>query len=597
MPLAAPPAARVPVLLALALAPLSCGDDPGDLRTAGTPGLDSAADSAAGDTAPGDTADTAVVDPCASDVPRPDPAVPADTIGTLTVLVRTGDATYDGTDGAELSLCLTATDCFRLANAGVDDFETGALDVFHVDAGGLPRSAVDRVRLVQGDGDNRWTPACLALRFDGEPVHCEDDLGVRIGNGSGETMDWTDPAGLHQDCDTCADGTLLNGPMVAPDGPETARVWVRSDAGRDVAVRVAEGDDPAGGRIAGWARPAAEDDFTAVVEVGCLAPGRRYAYRVEIDGEPIPGAEGTLATTPEPGATGTWRVAVGSCSKDDDQPIFATILDAEPDLFVFGGDNHYANTDKLPALRAAYRWALERPERAEMVANVPILATWDDHDFVGNNTDGTAEGRDVAARAFAEYWGHALHGLQGTPGIFSRTTWGDVDLFLVDDRYYRGIDDSMLGEAQLAWLMEGLASSTATFKLVVSGSQWTSEGSDDSWASFPEEREALFDFLDERGVTGVVLISGDKHRSEFRWLPRRNAYALPEITSSNLANEERSRRCPTSSDEVLACYGEGQNVVLLDVDTTARDPSLTATMVDEEGTTLEEWTIRASELE
>ncbi|MFZ5475405.1 MAG: alkaline phosphatase D family protein [Myxococcota bacterium] len=571
--------------LAVVLVALSCGDGDGRLRVAGVP-ADTGAPDPTGDTAP-------PVDPCTVDAAAPEAAVYPDEIGTLTLFVRTGGETNDGTDDDELSLCLTETACFPLDNEGVDDFETGALDVFHVDVQGLTRADVDRVRIVQGTGTNRWSPACLAMRFDGDPVYCEDDPGVRIGDGDGEVLEWTDPEGLHQDCGTCAGSPLLEGPMVAPDGPTTARVWVRLDASRDVAVRVAEGDDASAGRIAGWARPAPEGDFTAVVEVGCLEPGRRYAYRVEIDGEPV--ATGTLATTPEPGASGAWRLGLGSCTRLDDQPIFAAIRDADPDLFVFGGDNHYGNTAKLPALRAAYRGVLAVPERADLVAHVPVLATWDDHDFVGNNSDGRDAGRDEAARAFAEYWGHELHGLRDTPGIFAKATWGDVDLFLLDGRYYRGVDGSMLGDAQLAWLMDELVASTATFKLVIHGSQWTLNGSEDSWASFPSEREVLFDFLAEQDVQGVVLVSGDKHRSEFRWLERDGAYDLPELTASGMSNANHPR-CPSGA-EVVDCYNGGNNFVLVDVDTTRADPRLEITIREEGGEKVAEWEIQRSELE
>lgn len=289
----------------------------------------------------------------------------------------------------------------------MSDFDTGAFDVFHVDAAGLSRADVDRVRIVQAAGGNGWSPACVAIRFDGEPVYCEDDLDVRIGDADGEVVEWTDPAGLHADCNTCADSSLLGGPMVAP---------------------------------AGWGRPTAENDFTTVVEVDCLEPGPRYSYRSQFD----------------------------------------------------------------------------VPERADLVANVPVLATWDDHDFLGNNTDGRDEARDEASRAFTEYWGHELHGLPETPGIFAKSTWGDVDIFLLDGRDDRGVGGSMLGDAQLAWLQDGLVASTATFNLVIHGSQWTLHSSDDSWAACPDERDALVDFLAENDVQGVVLVPGDKHRSEFR---------------------------------------------------------------------------------
>ncbi len=64
------------------------------------------------------------------------------------------------------------------------------------------------------------------------------------------------------------------------------------------------------------------------------------------------------------------------------------------------------------------------------------------------------------------------------PGVFGRFEWGDVEFFLLDDRYHRspnlspdGPDKVMFGTPQLKWLMDGLRSSEATFKIVVGGNQ------------------------------------------------------------------------------------------------------------------------------
>ena len=69
----------------------------------------------------------------------------------------------------------------------------------------------------------------------------------------------------------------------------------------------------------------------------------------------------------------------------------------------------------------------------------------------------------------------------------------------------------MLGAAQLAWLKRELAASDATFKFLASGGEWQSRGREDSWRSFLRERDELFRFIDEQRITGVVLLSGDRH--------------------------------------------------------------------------------------
>lgn len=528
----------------------------------------------------------------------PDPGPPdfPSTISVLSFSARTGEGRFDGTDDNALSLCLSETDCFRMNVADVNDFRLGEIDVYHFEDVDLPRAAVDRVEIRSARGVDAWRPSCLEIRFDGEPVYCETDIagGAFFGNDAGEIESWVDPAGLHEACRTCYPRELTHGPMLGAVESTRARVLVRTEATRPVALRVARGDSLDGAPTVSWVYPSPRRDFTGVLEVSGLAPDTDYVYGVEVDGARLAGPL-PLRTARAPGAPGALRFAFGSCTRSDDQPIFSAVLDAEPDLFLFLGDNHYANSGDLGGLRWFYRWALERPERAAMLARVPTLATWDDHDYTGNNTDATAPGKDVALRVFAEYWANPSVGAPGLPGVFTRHRIGDVEIFLVDDRYHRGEDDSVLGAPQTAWLLDALETSDATFRVVGCGSQWTAAGSSDSWAAFLPARDALLAAIRDRGIEGVVLLSGDIHRSEMRLIARGAAggYDLPELTSSPLANS--TSRCPGSSAELRRCYS-GESFLTVDLDTAAADPTLTARLRDVGGETLEEWVVRRSEL-
>jgi alkaline phosphatase D len=261
---------------------------------------------------------------------------------------------------------------------------------------------------------------------------------------------------------------------------------------------------------------------------------------------------------------------------------------------LFIGDNHYGNASELGDLRQFYRHAHTRPLRADLMSRTATIATWDDHDYVGNNTDGTAPGKDIALRVFQEYWANGSYGADGVAGVFSVQHMADVDIFLLDDRYWRGLDDSILGDAQEAWLMDALGASTATFKVLASGSQWTPDGSSDSWGAYPAAWDRFRQSLVDGGVEGVVLLSGDIHSSELRLLDGGpGGYDLPELTSSPLATWNGT--CGNEAD-VLACVNDGAFFMTVDFDTTLPDPSLTATIVDVAGAARAEWTILRSEL-
>src|SRR5690606_32749217 len=70
---------------------------------------------------------------------------------------------------------------------------------------------------------------------------------------------------------------------------------------------------------------------------------------------------------------------------------------------------------------------------------------------------------------------------------------------------------TMLGRRQKEWLKQSLKDSTATFKVICTGSEFQLNGHRDSWTSFDRERRELLDFLRQEQVTGAIILSGDRH--------------------------------------------------------------------------------------
>ncbi len=565
----------------------------------GSEPVDGSCDGTTSETDDSGTEDTGTVDTRDPALPplveEPEPVDFPATVGTLSVAVRTADSTYAGTDDNTLSVCLAESVCWSLDVEDVDDFRVGELDVHHFEGVELDRSVVDRVEIRSVDGEDQWRPECLAIQFDGQPIYCANGLSeLGFGIEDDELSTWTDPEGLHLGCESCEPTGLTHGPMLGALEPKRARLWVRTDATRRLGLRfalTADALETAG--VAAWQDPAPTRDYTAVFEVGGLQPDTLYHTAIEVDGVLDAASTTSFVTPPLAGTPGDTTLSFGSCTRDDDQPIFQAIAEDDPDLFLFIGDNHYANSDDLNSLRWFYRWALEVPERAALLRDTVTIATWDDHDYVGNNTDGDASGKDTALRVFQEYWAHRSYGTADTPGVFHTFGWQDLDFFLVDDRYYRDIDDSLLGEAQTAWLLDALEASTATFKFIACGSQWTLDGSDDSWASFPDARADLFEGLVDRGIEGVVLLSGDVHRSEFIWLDNPGGYDLLELTSSPMANTNAGCGSPEGQ---LFCHDDGNFYVRIDLSTDTDDPWFVASIVDEGGQELDSVIVHRSQL-
>lgn len=568
----------------------STGTDPGDDDSKP---LDDDSSPSDDDSTPDPTPDPTPEPTPEPPTPPPPPSFPA-TLDHLTIGVRTATPTYSDTDANTLSLCLTATRCFPMNAADVDDFRLGEMDIYHVGNVGLPRADVDRVEIRSVNGDDQWELACAELRFDGEPVHCQDGLALEFGNGSGELASWSDPAGLHNACGTCQGSLLTHGPIVGCVTHDEAVLLVRTDATRLVTAQAA----PAGSPLsdAAWSWPLAGDDFFGELALTGLLPDTEYSYAVTVAGSAESWA-GSFTTAPPPGTAASFRVAFGSCSRLDGQPIFDVVLDKGPDLFLFVGDNHYGNTNDLDSLRWNYRWAHSRPERRAMMQVVPTLAVWDDHDYTGNNTDGTAPGKAMALQAFEEAWANPAGGTAGADGVFATHEVGDVRFYLLDDRYWRGSQNSVLGQAQTDWLLDRVVEGSPTWHVFVLGSQWTADGSSDSWAQFLPARDDLLAELGALSIDGAVFLSGDIHRSEFRALDVADllGYEPPELTSSPLANNNSS--CPSGESELLTCYAWGSNFVTIDFGLGPSGPEIVASLFREGGGLESEWTIPRADLE
>lgn len=97
-----------------------------------------------------------------------------------------------------------------------------------------------------------------------------------------------------------------------------------------------------------------------------------------------------FATWSDTRIRGLETIAFGSCVKQGrPQPIWETILAARPDLFIAGGDNIYAGTTDPVVMAHEYARLWSDPGYRRLSQEIPILATWDDHDY-GATTRGAS---------------------------------------------------------------------------------------------------------------------------------------------------------------------------------------------------------------
>lgn len=360
---------------------------------------------------------------------------------------------------------------------------------------------------------------------------------------------------------------LQAGPMIAFSDPFEVGIWVQTRGPAMVAVRFWPRKAPSEVRQVGPQRTGRDD--IALVRLTGLARDSAYAYEVHVNGAPVdlswPTEFRTRPARVYGGGASDFRFAFGSCAYVNNPAmdetygagyrIFRAVDALHPDFMLWLGDNVYLRDEEWTAessMRSRYRHTRSLPELQPLLARTPQYAIWDDHDFGPNDSDWTFPLRKASLRVFADYWPARAYAPAGPPGAYQRFSWSDVDFFLVDDRYHRdpkAVGRSMLGAAQMEWLLEGLASSQATFKVVAIGSQSFSPHMNfESWGHFPEERQRFLDFLAEKRVEGVVLLTGDRHATELLRVERPGHYPLYEYTSSpltsGLATDDRERENP-----------------------------------------------------
>jgi alkaline phosphatase D len=342
---------------------------------------------------------------------------------------------------------------------------------------------------------------------------------------------------------------LMEGPMVGAVTPGSIVFWGRASGEFDVVVEYST--DPHFGTTekSTPVRASAASDFTVRVTVEGLAPGTRYYYRFLVDGIADRYRLTPFATHTAPAGPAPFRLAFGSCARhqlDAEQPVFRAVTAAEPDVFFWLGDNIYADSASEWVFAEDYRRQRSIASTLPLMRSVPQLAIWDDHDFGLNNSDRTSPVRDASLAAFRNYWANPSYGLPDGPGIYFQYAYGGVDFFMLDGRYHRapntdpdGPEKSFLGKRQGEWLRESLLASRAPFKVLACGSGWSSEDGPqgDTWGAFITERNALFDFIRDQRIEGVLLISGDTHFGEVNAIPwsERGGYDFYDLVSSPLA--------------------------------------------------------------
>ena len=273
------------------------------------------------------------------------------------------------------------------------------------------------------------------------------------------------------------------------------------------------------------------------------------------------------------------RIAFGSWSTQDEPlGILRTVLEWDPELFICMGDNIYGDTRDMQVLQQRYDTLSRRPEFQQLRAKVPLIATWDDHDYGENDAGREYPFKRESKDIFLKFWNEpAVSPRREHEGIYTCYRFGEpgsgrsLQIILLDTRTFRDplfkspqgswkndylpdLDPqkTLLGDQQWAWLKERLME-PADLRIIGSSIQFAHEHNGwESWTNLPRELLRMVDLIRQTRASGVLFISGDVHWGELSRLQAPNCYPLYDLTASGL-NQDWDRLEPNGNRLGEAC--------------------------------------------
>jgi len=272
----------------------------------------------------------------------------------------------------------------------------------------------------------------------------------------------------------------------------------------------------------------------------------------------------TVTNNLEP-KTADFILSFGSCNNQNiPNEMWREIVKNQPDVWVWGGDVIYSDTHDMAFMKKNYIQQKRDTAYQTFLKKVPIIGTWDDHDFGKNDGGKEYPEKDKVKELFLNFMDAPANDIRRTRGgvYYSKTyTVQDksIKVIVLDTRYFRSkltkdptgkkryipnddLNNTMLGDAQWQWLKQELDNSTADFNIIESSIQVLSyEHGFETWGNMPSEVTKLEKTIANSKAKGVIILSGDRHIAEISQtqVPEMT-YPLIDITSSGLTHSYSS---------------------------------------------------------
>ena len=400
---------------------------------------------------------------------------------------------------------------------------------------------------------------------------------------------------------------LIGGPMLGNLNEDRVTLWLRMSRATPISVKVRNSD---GSDEKIYVNKSVDPGMEQRIVLNELFSDTDYKYEVYTEKRKI--AEGRFKTSASPGEKGTFKLAFGSCFHKigiHNPNLINQILKSKPDAMMLLGD--IAVDDRENSInmhRSDYLLRDVSKAWQSLAANVPIYSSWDDHDYLNNDLSGipdrfTKADQEALQAVWYQNWNNPEN---KADGIYFNTRIGPVEVIMLDTRSCRKIEErghycSYLGTEQLNWLKETLKNSTAPFKIISGGTMWSDYISNgkDSWGTWDTlAREEIFSLIETENISGVLLISGDRHGARGFRIPRTSGFTFYEFEVASLGGVPGPDAL--AKDPVNQIFGyHGTDIKAFGeftLDTKGINPFVIFRLIGESGNILEEHTISYSQL-
>lgn len=401
--------------------------------------------------------------------------------------------------------------------------------------------------------------------------------------------------------------TITSGPVVGGVTSQSARIYIRTDVPTEFDIEL----DTLGSFATSFivSDSTRSDQFSMVItDVEGLQPFKKYHYRFLINGQAQDSVY-QFTSFPEVGDTGHFKIAVGSCNYFENFPLFGHIKQFDPMLFIHLGDWGYPptpfgwNYNLYPdRIANAFSWCYNDPNMSGFVlGNTAIDYVYDDS-YCHNGNQGNTfpqlnlihPGTDsafyqmntvvfdegVISGAIRGYFDQfpGYSAVDTSVGIYHSFKLGNIEFFMLDLRnpaspqndpfvyhpetnsytFEPDENHSLMSAPQREWLLNGLMSSTADWKVIGSSVMFNKRFKrfmdaamqlqvlEPSmiqyawslayfWHAYPADLNAVLDLVEENNIKDVIVISGDSHSS---MVDDGTNAGLPELSASGLASQD-----------------------------------------------------------